>query len=78
MVGGLKNPVVPRGGAPSAYDRILASRLGYQATEMLFAGKQGVMVGIVANKFKTSSLEKNTSISAKAVLRDARLMEVLV
>jgi len=37
-----------------------------------------VMVGIVANKFKTSSLEKNCRISAEAVLRDARLMEMLV
>jgi len=69
---------VQRGGAPSAYDRIVASRLGHKATELLFAGKHGVMVGIVANKFKTSSLEKNTKVTAKAVLRDARLMELLV
>jgi 6-phosphofructokinase 1 len=69
---------VQRGGAPSGYDRILASRLGHHATEMLFDGKHGVMVGVVANKFKTSSLDKKTRVSAKAVLRDARLMEVLV
>jgi 6-phosphofructokinase 1 len=69
---------VQRGGSPSGYDRILSSRLGHQATEMLLAGEHGVMVGIVANKFKTSSLDKKTKISAKAVLRDARLMEILV
>ncbi len=69
---------VQRGGAPSAYDRILASRLGHKATELLFEGKHGVMVGVVANKFKTSSLEKNTKITADAVLRDARLMALLV
>ena len=69
---------VQRGGSPSAYDRILASRLGHKATEMLLAGEHGVMVGVVANKFKTSRLEKNTKISARAVLRDARLMEYLV
>lgn len=69
---------VQRGGSPSAYDRILASRLGHQATELLFAGEHGIMVGVVANRFKTSSLEKTTKISARAVLRDARLMEVLV
>jgi len=68
---------VQRGGAPSGYDRILASRLGHYATELLFEGKHGVMVGVVANKFKTSSLEKKTKVSAKAVLRDARLQEVL-
>ncbi|MDX2475358.1 MAG: ATP-dependent 6-phosphofructokinase [Candidatus Krumholzibacteria bacterium] len=69
---------VQRGGAPSAYDRILASRLGNKATEMLFAGEHGLMVGVVANKFKTSSLEKTKKISAKAVLQDVRLMETLV
>ncbi len=69
---------IQRGGSPSGYDRILASRLGHHATELLVAGKHGVMVGLVANKIKTSTLEKNTRISAKAVLRDARLMEALV
>jgi len=69
---------VQRGGAPSGYDRILASRLGHHATELLFDGKHGVMVGMVANKLTTSSLEKKTKVSPKAVLRDARLMETLV
>jgi 6-phosphofructokinase 1 len=69
---------VQRGGSPSGYDRILASRLGHRATQMLFEGNHGVMVGVVANKFKTSSLDKKTKVSAKAVLRDARLMEALV
>ncbi len=69
---------VQRGGSPSGYDRILASRLGHRATQMLFEGDHGVMVGVVANKFKTSSLEKKSKVSAKAVLRDARLMEALV
>jgi len=69
---------VQRGGSPSGYDRILSSRLGHRATEMLIEGEHGVMVGVVANKFKTSSLEKKGKVSAKAVLRDARLMEILV
>ncbi len=69
---------VQRGGAPSGYDRILASRLGHHATELLFAGKHGIMVGLVANKLTTSSLEKEGKVSPEAVLRDARLMETLV
>jgi len=69
---------VQRGGSPSGYDRILSSRLGHRATEMLIEGEHGGMVGVVANKFKTSSLEKKGKVSAKAVLRDARLMEILV
>ncbi len=69
---------VQRGGSPSGYDRILASRLGHTATELLFSGTHGVMVGIVANKIKTTSLDKKKPMGAKAVLSDARLMELLV
>ena len=35
-----------RGGMPTAYDRILASRLGYAAIEALLEGQRNVMVGI--------------------------------
>lgn len=38
-----------RGGAPSAFDRVLASRLGYGAVEALIHGKRNVMVGIINN-----------------------------
>ncbi len=37
---------VQRGGSPSAYDRVLASRLGMSAVEYLMAGKHNVMLGI--------------------------------
>jgi 6-phosphofructokinase 1 len=68
---------IQRGGSPTGYDRILASRLAHHATELLFAGESGVMVGVVANKFKTTPLEKKGRMSAKAVLRDARLQMIL-
>lgn len=35
-----------RGGSPSAYDRILASRLGVGAIQALLEGQRNVMVGI--------------------------------
>ena len=35
-----------RGGTPSAYDRILASRMGYAAIEALLEGQRNVMIGI--------------------------------
>ena len=35
-----------RGGRPSAYDRILASRMGYAAIEALLEGQRNVMIGI--------------------------------
>ncbi|MCA0969832.1 6-phosphofructokinase [Halobacillus litoralis] len=39
-----------RGGSPSASDRVLASRLGAHAVDLLLDGKAGRMVGIQANK----------------------------
>ncbi len=35
-----------RGGKPSAFDRILASRMGYAAIEALLEGQRNVMIGI--------------------------------
>ncbi|MCK9216643.1 MAG: 6-phosphofructokinase [Firmicutes bacterium] len=39
-----------RGGAPTAFDRILASRYGAKAVELLIQGKHGRVVGIKDNK----------------------------
>ncbi|MFA7043465.1 MAG: 6-phosphofructokinase [Bacteroidales bacterium] len=41
---------IQRGGSPSAYDRILASRLGNAAIEALIEGQRNVMVGIDDDK----------------------------
>ena len=41
---------VQRGGSPSARDRVLASRLGARAVELLFEGKGGRAVGIENNQ----------------------------
>ncbi len=38
---------IQRGGAPSCYDRVLASKLGVGAVETLLEGKSEVMIGIV-------------------------------
>ncbi|WP_152965643.1 6-phosphofructokinase [Thermanaerothrix daxensis] len=37
---------IQRGGKPSAFDRLLASRLGTRAVELLREGRRGVMVGL--------------------------------
>ena len=70
---------VQRGGAPSAYDRILATRLGAAAVEGLLAGKSGHVAGMVQSAIKYTPLEQ-----AVAELRPvderlhelARLMEI--
>lgn len=37
---------IQRGGSPTAYDRLLASRMGVRAVEALMEGTHGVMVGL--------------------------------
>lgn len=46
-----------RGGSPTCYDRVLASRLGVAAVETLLDNKSGVMVGITNNKVSKIDLE---------------------
>ncbi len=46
-----------RGGSPSAFDRLLASRLGAAAVELLFKGETGKMVGLIGNKIEATDLE---------------------
>ncbi|MCT8339800.1 6-phosphofructokinase [Luteirhabdus pelagi] len=41
---------IQRGGSPSCYDRVLASRLGVGAIDALMKGERGVMIGLVHNK----------------------------
>jgi 6-phosphofructokinase 1 len=41
---------IQRGGSPTAYDRILASRMGLAAVEGLMKGHKNVMAGIVNNE----------------------------
>ena len=47
-----------RGGSPSAFDRILGSRLGYAAVNALLRGETQKMVGLEANHIKITSLEE--------------------
>lgn len=47
-----------RGGSPSAFDRILGSRLGFAAVNALIAGKSRQMVGLQANIIVLTSLEE--------------------
>jgi len=52
---------VVRGGKPSAFDRLLATRLGVRAVELLLAGQSGIMVGLHGREIGTVSLEDATS-----------------
>ena len=47
-----------RGGSPSCYDRVLASRLGVKAVESILEGKSNFMVGIINDKVALTPLEQ--------------------
>jgi len=46
-----------RGGSPSAFDRVLASRLGYSAVNALLEGKENMALGVLDNKISYTSFE---------------------
>jgi len=47
-----------RGGSPSCFDRVLASRMGVKAVESLLEGKSNYMVGLLSDKIQLTPLEK--------------------
>jgi 6-phosphofructokinase 1 len=49
---------IQRGGAPSCFDRVLASSLGYLAVKGLVQGQRGVMAGIMDKQVTYTPFEK--------------------
>ena len=66
-----------RGGAPSCFDRVLASRFGVKAVESLLEGKSNFMVGLLNDKVALTPLEQaikgNTEID-RELLRVSEIM----
>jgi 6-phosphofructokinase 1 len=52
---------IQRGGAPSVFDRVLASRLGIKAAELVKAGDFGKMSSIIGNRIVAVELERAVS-----------------
>ena len=50
---------IQRGGSPTSFDTILASRMGAYAAESLFIGRSGLMVGNVSHRMVLSDLERS-------------------
>lgn len=48
---------IQRGGSPSAFDRVLAARMGAKAVELLLAGESKKMVGIVSEQIRDFDIE---------------------
>ncbi|UFH35230.1 MULTISPECIES: 6-phosphofructokinase [Flavobacterium] len=62
-----------RGGSPSCFDRVLASRLGVKAVESLLEGKSNYMVGLQNDKVNLTPLEQ--AIKGKSEI-DRELLRV--
>jgi 6-phosphofructokinase 1 len=68
---------IQRGGIPTAYDRILASRLGLGALEGLMAGEKNVMAGVVNNELVYTPF-KDTIRLPKPISEDLlRMVKIL-
>jgi 6-phosphofructokinase 1 len=64
---------VQRGGAPGAFDRLLATRLGAMATNQLEAGNIGVLVGLKKGEYVTTPLDE---VVANKKALDPQLFEL--
>lgn len=59
-----------RGGAPTVFDRLLGSRFGKKAVEMLLTGTSGVMLGLAANALTATLLEVTLKGGQKRLNQD--------
>jgi phosphofructokinase-like protein len=58
-----------RGGAPSAYDRVLATRFGVRAAELVLAGRFGEMAALKGNSVEAVPLQEAVSAPKRLDLR---------
>jgi len=65
---------VQRGGAPTAADRVLASRMGAHAIEILLQGKQGRVVGVRGGKM--IDLDIDEALDANKHELDLEILEL--
>ena len=49
---------IQRGGSPTCFDRVLASRMCVKAVELLLDGQHNVMVGMMNNQIEACDLDK--------------------
>ena len=68
-----------RGGAPSCFDRVLASRLSVKAVETLLEGEKNFMVGLINDQVALTPLENivkgHTAVDAE-LLRVADIITI--
>ena len=68
---------IQRGGAPTANDRILATKLGVKAVELLIDGEAGLMVGMESGKVTTHKLSYAWENYSKSSEEDYKIATML-
>ena len=68
---------VQRGGTPSAFDRILAARMGAYAVDCLLEGKGGICVGMVDNKIVDYDISEALQLPRDKHPSMLRLIDIL-
>lgn len=66
-----------RGGPPSCFDRVLASRMGVKAVESLLEGKTNYMVGLINEKMVLTPLEEAVKGKSKIDRELLRVSEIM-
>jgi 6-phosphofructokinase 1 len=66
-----------RGGAPSCFDRVLASRMGVKAVELLIDGESNKMVGVQNNELQAVDLEKAVKEHHKISAEMLRISDIM-
>lgn len=66
-----------RGGSPSCFDRVLASRMGVKAVESLLEGKTNYMVGLVSDQITLTPLEQAVKGKSKIDRELLRVSEIM-
>ncbi|ATW23689.1 6-phosphofructokinase [Candidatus Formimonas warabiya] len=68
---------IQRGGSPTAWDRILASRMGAEAVKQLIQGERKKMIGIKGDAIKSYDIEWALSQTHEINMQDYHLSAIL-
>jgi len=67
-----------RGGSPSAFDRILATRMGAYALELLLSGKRNLMVGSQGDNLQTITIQQGIKMNSTPDLTKLDLLKKML
>lgn len=67
-----------RGGAPTAFDRLIASQMAVKAVELLLEGKTNRMVGVIASQAVDSEISTGINDKNKISEKIVRLNNILI